>query len=246
MGHAQDVDSLKVKKDPKDKKVRYNIVPLPSYDPSTKFGITLAQVFTFNVDRSDSISPPSVFGTFFQATTNGSLLGGIGGTAYFNEDKWRINPQIAVARFHQKLSLGFPEAASARRKIFFVNLEGLRHIAYRIYFGLGYNYTKVVYEGRDEQSENQLALVGLLGGGGNHGIKYLLTQDTRDNVYYPYKGYYMGLRTEQFFKNKSQPAYMAYYIDYKHFFGLTPTEGKHVFGYRVLCRFLGGNPTEQN
>lgn len=229
-----------------EKKVTYNFIPMPSYDPSTKLGLTFANMFTYKVNQNDSISPRSMTGLGLQVTTNGSLLLGGGGMLYIDEDRWRINPQIIFGRLHQELDLGFPDLAQARRKFAVFNISALRLVYNRIYLGLGYSYKKVVYEGRDDESEEQMGQVGLLGGEGNHGIKYFITQDKRDNVNYPYNGYYAAVRVEQFLEAEKAPAYMSYVLDYRQFFDVGEKEGKHIFGYKMLSRFLGGNPQEQN
>lgn len=239
-------DSTIVKAKEEPLKFKYTFVPLPNYDPSTKFGISLVNMFTYKPNMKDTISPYSTGGIGIQFTSNGSMIGGFGNTLYLKEDRWRLTGQGVLGRVHQKLALGFEGGTSARRMIYVANVQALRKVYKRLYFGLGYSYRKVEYKGRDDQSTEELEQVGLLGGEGNHGIKYFLTQDKRDNIMYPYKGYYVGLRVEQYLKGDVATAYTANYLDYRHFFNTGMEEGKHMIAYRILSRFLGGDPLEQN
>ncbi|OIQ28802.1 MAG: hypothetical protein BM564_08540 [Bacteroidetes bacterium MedPE-SWsnd-G2] len=239
-------DSSSVAHKKERKKFRYNFVPLPTYDPSTKFGLSVVNLFTYYLNMNDTISPASSGGVGAQFTTNGSWVIGGGNTLYLNEDRWRLTGQVIYGRINQELDLDFETITDAKRIFSVVNLQALRKIYKRLYFGLGYSYRKVDYEGRDDLSQEQLEMRGLTAGEGNHGVRYLLTQDKRENVNYPYKGYYLGLRTEQYFANETSTDYMAHYVDFRHYINLSKRRGKEMIAYRVLMRFLTGDPQGQN
>lgn len=229
-----------------DLKFKYSFVPLPSFDPSTKWGISLTNLFTYKVNMNDSISPYSMGGVALQLTSNGSMMLGGGTTMYLNEDKWRVSVFGLVGRVHQDLDLEFGHDTRSKRLLYLINAQGLRQVYRRLYLGLGYSYRKVVYKGRNDEANEELQEIGLYGGEGNHGIKYLITQDKRDNVIYPYHGYYAAARVEQYLKSNIASAYLANYIEFRHFIDVGDQEGKHIIAYKFLGRFLGGDPLEQN
>lgn len=247
--NAQSKDTISSKKFDVEKersKVKYNLIPLPSYDPSTKFGLSLINMFNYYPNKNDTISPASSGGIGGQYTTNKSWSIGGGNTLYLNEDRWRLTGQAIYGRINQELELGYNDVTDAKRIISVINLQGLRKIYGHLYFGLGYSYRKIKYEGRNEESKLQLEEKGLLVSEGNHGIRYILTYDKRDNVNYPYKGFYVGLRSEQYLENKVATAYMAHYLDFRHFINVGTILGQQVVAYRVLGRFLTGDPQNQN
>lgn len=227
-------------------KLKYNIIPLPSYDPSTKFGISLVNMFTYYPNKQDTISPASTGGIGGQYTTNGSWSIGGGNTLYLNEDRWRLTAQAFYGQINQELELGYEDVTDAKRIITVVNLQGLRKIYKRLYFGLGYSFRKIRYKGRDDESQQELLEKGLLVSEGNHGIRYILTYDKRDNVNYPYKGLYFGLRSEQYFEGEQSSAYFAHYFDFRHFINVGEILGDDIIAYRLLGRFLTGDPLQQN
>lgn len=228
-------------------KTKYNFIPLPSFDPSTKFGLNLMNMFTYYPDKEDMISPPSSGGFGGQVTSNGSWMLGAGNTLYLNEDRWRLTGQFFYGQINQKLDLGFPSITDAKRIISALNLQALRQVYNKLYFGFGYSYRKVKYEGRDANSQKHLEALDLANGEGNHGVRYMLTFDKRDNVNFPYKGLYLAWRSEQYFEGETATAYFAHYLDYRHFFNVTKNNpGQQVFAYRIIGRFLTGDPQGQN
>ncbi len=230
----------------KREKCKYTFVPLPSYDPSTKYGISLTNLFTYKADKNDSISPYSMGAVGLQFTSNGSMMLGGGNTLYLNEDRWRLAAHGVIGRMHQDLDLGFGHDTRSKRLVYILNIQALRHVYKRLYVGLGYSYRKIEYKGRSDEASEELKEVGLYGGEGNHGIKYFITQDKRDNVIYPYRGYYAALRVEQYMESDVATPYLANYIDFRHFISVGQQAGKHIVAYRFLGRFLGGEPLEQN
>lgn len=227
-------------------KLKYTFVPLPSYDPSTKLGLTATNIFTFYPDKLDTISPPSMLAVGVQATTNGSWMLGGGGTVYLKNDTWRLNPQLIYGQINQELDLGNANLTDAKRVMTVVNLQGHRLVWNRIYLGFGYSFRKIDYRGRDSLSTVHLEDAKLTDADGNHGLKYFLTQDKRDNVNYPYSGHYAAIRAEQYFETGDATAYWANYVDWRQFINVGDIPGQHVIAYRFLGRFLAGTPQPQN
>ncbi len=243
--NAMNPDTTKVES-LKKKAYKYSFVPLPSYDPSTKFGVSFTNLFTYRINQNDTISPYCMGGVGLQLTTNGSITIGGGNSFYLNEDRWRASIFALYGRMNQKLDLGYDHETRARRIVYIFNIQALRNVYRRLYVGLGYSYRQIQYKGRSDGATQELKEAKLYGGEGNHGIKYLITNDKRENVIYPYKGYYAAIRVEQYFESDKATPYLANYLDFRHFINVGEKEGKHIIAYRVLGRFLGGSPLEQN
>ena len=62
IGYSQEKDSIPPEKFDHLKergKTKYNFIPLPSYDPSTKFGLNIMNMFTYYPNKEDLVSPAS-------------------------------------------------------------------------------------------------------------------------------------------------------------------------------------------
>jgi len=180
-------------------RVKYNFVPMPSYDPSTKLGLTAMNLFNYYPNKLDTISPASMGGIGLSYTTNNSWFVGLGNTLYLKEDTWRVTTRFIYGRMNQELDLGYENDTDAKRIMSMVTLKALRKIYKRLYMGVGYTFNKVNYEGNDATSQEELEDRNMTGKDGNNGLMYILTEDTRDNVNYPYKGFYVSLKVDQYF-----------------------------------------------
>ncbi|NME71996.1 BamA/TamA family outer membrane protein [Flammeovirga aprica] len=224
------------------KGVKFNLVPLPSYDPATKWGATLLGSITYYPSKGDLVSPPSMSGIGGNYTSNGSYFAGFFNDLYLKEDLWRINNFGMFGRANQIYKLSPDpsneeqalEQADVAINITMFNMMVERKIFSRVYAGLGYIYSGRQTEGRNEESNRLLEANGF----GNefintHGLRYALTYDSRDNVNYPYKGKYINVRMDQMLGENSQNIFTA---DYRQFF--TVGHISNVIAFQGFGRFV--------
>lgn len=229
-------------------KVKFRVIPMPSYDPSTKWGISLIAMANYYANKKDTISPPSMTGVTGFATTNGSWGTGVMQNYNFNEDKWRMNARIFYANINQELGLGQLGIADATRKMTIANASARRRVVSDLFLGLGYNFRSIKYVGRDSLSQGKLDTAGYNQRAENHGLKYFLTFDNRDNIFYPYRGWYLEYTLGQNFDNGQTPGndqFIEHLVDLRYFTSLNKNSD-HVLAAHMYGRFLSGNATNEN
>ena len=229
-------------------KVKYRAIPLPSFDPSTKWGLAMLLMANYYPTKLDTLSPPSMTGVMGFATTNGSWGTGLLQNLNIKQDKWRLTGRLFYMKINQVLELGDLGNANSTRNMAIASLTAKRRIFSDLFLGLGYTFKSIEYEGRDEQSQALLDLAGYNQKARNHGLKYLFTFDTRDNIFYTYRGYYIEYNLGQNFNNsstESQDDFLDNQIDLRYF---VPVNGNtdHVLASHFFGRFLSGNPTNEN
>ena len=251
-GHAQKGDSSLTKKKfdalEERSKVTYKFIPLPSFEPSTKWGISAIGMANYYPNKKDTISPPSVTGLGGNITTNGSW--GLGAFQKLNlkEDAWRFSGNLFHFQINQVLELGPLGAADAKRIMNIANLSAKKKIFKRLFVGLGYSFKRINYEGKEEESQGKLDLAGFSDKNINHGIKYILSYDTRDNISYPYQGILVDYTLGQYLKSKSSESandFLEHNIDIRQYITLF-SNNDHVLSWHLFGRFLTGNPANEN
>lgn len=229
-------------------KTKYRIIPLPSFDPSTKWGLFVVGMANYYLNKKDTISPPSGTNLFGNITTNGSWMGGVNQDFNFNQDKWRINVRAGYLSINQKLQLGEFGVADATRKIVFANTIAKRRIFNRVFLGLGYDFRSIQYEGRNEESQRLLELIGFANKAQNHGLKYFFAFDSRDNIFYAYKGIYAEYTLGQKFADASAEmnnAFLEHLVDFRQFLAIKQNSD-NMIAWHFFGRFLSGNPQNEN
>ena len=229
-------------------KVKYRFVPIPSFDPSTKLGLSALMMANYYADKTDTISPPSMSGVSVFGTTNGSWGGGLLQNYNFGEDRWRITARIFYLSINQILDLGPIGEADAKRKMIIANVNVRRQLWQDFFLGLGYNFRSVEYEGNNDEAEIILDLAGFNERARNHGLKYSLLFDNRDNIFYPYKGFYLEYSLGQNFDNPStgpEDGYLEHLLDLRYFTTINRNTD-HILAFHLFGRFLAGDPTNEN
>ena len=229
-------------------KTTYKFVPTPSFDPSTKWGITGIAMANYYIDKQDTLSPPSVSSLVGWATTNSSWGAGMVQTLNFNQDKWRLRANVFYGEINQDLEIGNLPEINSTRLMTIANVSGKRRLLKRLFLGLGYSFRSIEYEGRNDEADQLLEQLGFTDKVDNHGLKYFLNLDSRDNIFYPYKGVYVEYTLGQNFDNgtSTEPNdYLENLVDLRHFITLVHNTD-HVLAWHLFGRFLTGNPTNEN
>ncbi|QZT37951.1 outer membrane protein assembly factor [Halosquirtibacter xylanolyticus] len=229
-------------------KMKYRFIPLPSYDPATKFGLLLTNLFTYYPNKNDTISPPTTTGIFLMGTTNGSWFTGVAQSTYLDHDKWRLNGFFGIGGINQTMTLGTLGDADSKKQLAAINIDFQRNIGHQIFIGLRYSYRNINITGRDDTSEDKLKQAGFTGRTISNGLGIIGTADHRDNIFFPYHGFYVKYQGINYFANskgKGTDNYFANIIDYAHFFSLNE-ESSSILAYHFVGNFLSGDVTPEN
>ena len=229
-------------------KVKYRFIPIPSFDPATKWGLAGVYMANYYADKMDTVSPPSMSGISVFGTSNGSWGGGLLQNYNFKEDRWRLEARLWYLNINQVLNLGPLGNADATRKMLLANVMARRQVLNDFFLGLGYNFASVEYDGRDDESDIILDLAGYNQKARNHGLKYSILFDTRDNIFYPYKGLYLEYGLEQNFENNStdvDDGYLEHLLDLRYFTAISQNTN-HMLAFHFVSRILTGDPTNEN
>lgn len=237
--------------------VKLNIVPGPMYDPSIKFGLFIAPILTYYPTKGDLISPASQTSFYAMYTTNKSYIAGFNNELYLSEDRWRLRFRGGGGALNKDLSLYGVDAdgvldttsltiADAKQKVFQLDIYAMRKVVDNLYLGLGANYKKITIEGNDGKADTLVAANGLGSGSGNFGLQYKVDYDTRDNVNYPYSGYYVSYTGYQYFKSDGKENnYFNNTLQVMGFWSLKPNN-RHIIAGKFYSNILTGNPESTN
>ncbi|WP_211093181.1 BamA/TamA family outer membrane protein [Flammeovirga agarivorans] len=243
------------------KGVKLRVIPGPMYDPSIKFGLFVAPMLTYYPSKGDTISPNSMTSVYGMYTTNKSYIVGFNNELYLKEDTWRIRVRAGGGGLNKELSLYdysetpdgtlYPDTtklvgADAKQKVFQFDSYVMRRVIPHLYLGLGYNYKKVDFEGNNPESDTLVTVNGLTESSGNSGVAYKLDFDTRDNVNYPYSGYFVSYTGYQYFaSDEKNNEYLTNMIELMGFWSLNPTH-RYIIAAKVYGNILTGNPERAN
>ena len=179
----------------KTAKIRFTGLPTLGYNSSFGLQVGAIGMMIFNINRDDTISPPSSLNLMGFYTTNNSWFGLLNQRLYFNQDRWRITWAAGKGNVNfQFYSDEIPGSGgifidySTMALFGFISVS--RQIYDRFYGGLSIvgsklNTTFYLDEIIGNNPESGKSLVGL-------GIP--LAFDSRDNVYNSSKGWDVNLR----------------------------------------------------
>ncbi|MGL1889636.1 MAG: hypothetical protein OCD76_24185 [Reichenbachiella sp.] len=228
-------------------KTSYRVIPMPSYNQSTEWGISVMAMANYYTSSTDTVTRPSLTAVMGFGTTNGSWGTGVIQSLNLKEDNWRFSGRIMYLSINQELTLGELGKADATRLMQIVGIDGKRQIFKNLFAGVGYSFSGVQYKGRDQQSEDKLDQAGFLNNTRNHGISYSVLYDSRDKIYYPYKGilFIYGLG-QNFSSEEDKPNdFLEHNLDLRHYYALNGNT-RHMLASHFTGRFLTGNPTNEN
>lgn len=240
------------------KGVKLRVVPGPMYDPAIKFGIFLVPMLTYYPSKSDTLSPASITSLYTMYTTNDSYIVGLNNELYLKQDTWRLklgtgggglNKEITV--FDVKEGTNLPDTtkittADAKQTVFMFSTHIMRKVYKDLYFGVGYNYKKMDFKGNNARADSLVDVNNLSGSSGNSGIALKLDFDNRDNINYPYSGYYVSYAAFQYFESDGKDNdYLANLITLMGFWSLTPNH-RHIIGAKIYANLLSGDPEPAN
>ncbi len=175
-----------------------NFLGLPTIGYSQSYGLQLGAIgmLTFNVDKTDTLSPPSSLNLMGFYTTNKTWFGLLSQRLYFNQNNWRITWAAGTGDNNfQFYSDEIPGSGGVYIDYATTSLFGFvsasRRVYDQLYIGLSYsasslNTTFYLEEiiGSNPDTLKTLASTGIP-----------ITYDSRDNIFNPTRGYNINLRS---------------------------------------------------
>jgi hypothetical protein len=190
-----------------NKKVNFTIIPGPTANASQKIGFGVLPMIVYDIDRKDSLSPPSSTAALIYFDFYGSWMTAAQQTFFWNHNKWRAIVVVGYGQLRQKFfGIGRDTSVVTNNDSNYVwALENplmftatcYRKVVSHFYAGLEYNYSSIYMTGKDSASKAVMTQGGVdLGTTIQSKICPTFMWDNRDNIYWSTKGYYAGLNLQ--------------------------------------------------
>lgn len=171
----------------------FRFVPIPyiNYDRSLGFSIGAIPMAMYKVNPSDTVSPASISGLFGMYTSNESWFAMAFQMLFMKEDNWRFIGAAGLGSINFQFYLEAPVSSfiNYNTQADFLFLQAQRRIHKRIYGGVNMIWMDFSTRFGDIEQRQEVSLTG---------IGLVATLDTRDNVYYPYKGVFSNINYTSF------------------------------------------------
>lgn len=213
-------------------------IPIPAYNESIGWSIGLAVAGFYKVNQTDTISPESVTTLFGFYSENKTWIAGAFQKFHLSEDKWRVQFGGAVGEINFQTFASLPDWLGGGTFIDYTSdmtfalAQGSRIAWKRLYLGAKYRYmrSRTVFD-VDLPLDPEARTFSGLGA--------VATWDSRDNIFYPLKGYYVDFYT---LWNRdwlgSDQDYDIYYFEAS---GFREYRKNHVIAARIHSRFASGD-----
>lgn len=234
-----------------NKNMNFVIVPGPAYNSSTNLGFAILPMFTYNLNKKDSLSPPSSTSALIYFDFYGSWFLAARQNLYFDDNKWRMISSIGYGDLRTKFfGIGRDTAVVKNNQYVFINqktflfmLSGYRKIFSDFYAGLEYSYLNADLEGNDSSAIHEIKKVGLETG---HQIESQLSPsfvwDSRDNIFWSSRGFFstlnLHLANHLFFGDHDYFLINAFVNGYHC---LIPSTKKLILAWRVYVQGSWGD-----
>ena len=172
--------------DTSGKNFRFVPVPYINYDRSLGFSIGAIPLAMYRVNPNDTISPPSISGLFGMYTSNDTWFAMAFQAFYLKEDNWRLVGAAGLGSINFQFYVEAPISNYIKynTQADFVFLQAQRRIHKRIYGGLNWVWINFNTQFGEIEQRQKVSL---------QGIGIVASWDSRDNVYYPFKGVYSNI-----------------------------------------------------
>jgi hypothetical protein len=186
------------------KNINFTILPGPVYGPTEKLGFMVLPMIVYDLDKQDTLSPPSSSALMFYFDFYGSWYTAIKQSFYWNQNKWRAFISVGAGDLKLKFfGIGLDSVIVSNddsnyvwmhQKSFNVSAVCFRKIYKGLYGGLEYRYTLSTNEGADSLSSEKLVQSGFPPEQLNESVFVpAFIWDNRDNIFWSTKGYYASL-----------------------------------------------------
>lgn len=173
----------------------FKFLPVPYIDFNRSLGFSIGAVplAMYYLSKTDTISPASLSGGVgFYSTTN-SWFALQFNKWYFNEDNYRVTLAGGFGNINFQFFLDNPISPGYidyNTTADFFTFEIQRRAYKKLYLGVNYSYTKVNTTFDKNNVPTQVDFL--------NGLGAVASLDTRDNVYYPYKGFISDINYSAF------------------------------------------------
>ncbi len=215
----------------KKKNVNLALIPMVSFDLSKGFGIGAMASAFYNMDKKDTISPPSTTTLVIRYTTNGSWFGVIGQRLFLNQDNWRIGMGAGYVNNNFQTYSNVPGAEDVvvpyNTKMKFLAVIVRRRVYKRLYAGINLQLG-------DAKTEFDIDTSSVINAKQN-ALGLNLLNDSRDYIYYPTKGIQAGFSALFFTKwlgNEIAFPRFTGFFNYYH-----RLSEKNILAARIYTRF---------
>ncbi len=239
----EDQDKEKDKKKKEKKKDGVIPVALPFYGPETSGGIGWSILYYHNDDPKDEKRRPDELALYGAATLNKQFSVGISSDVYFQKELLRLTGRVDGSRFPDMFWGIGPKTKKYMKEPFTsttINVQPafMVRIFKNFYAGPAYQY---IFDHMNKRKRNKALILDFIAGSdgteiSGPGLKILW--DTRDNVFFPAKGFYAEIRLMAYRKEfKSEYNFSRMEIDLRWYQRIY---GDHVFGLQGIMRLHKG------
>lgn len=191
------------------KEIDVSILPIIFYLPETSLGLGTTVILTHNTKDRDStehrFKRNSNIQPSFAYTLKNQLLFYIPYELYLKDGKYRIDGELGYYRyFYNFYGIG-PNSKIENKETYDVNfprirINALRGITEKLFVGINYRFDLYDIVGLEPNGLVEALTIPGKEGGVTSLIGPLIRYDSRDNNFYPRKGYYATLSTSSSFK----------------------------------------------
>lgn len=167
-------------KQKEEKNFKFKPVPYLNYNRTGGFEFGAVPMAMYKVNKNDTISPESLTGLVGMYSTGGNWVAMFFQKFYLNEDKWRVSAAggfayVGFQFFFDEIGDFIDYNTDAQ----FLMVKAERNIFKKVYFGIraARARTTTAFDNLPQEKETIFNNVGLS-----------LSNDLRDNVYYPHSG----------------------------------------------------------
>jgi hypothetical protein len=187
-----------------NKNINFTVLPGPTSSISQSLGLVVLPVIFYDIDKKDTLSPPSSTALAIYFDFNGSWMAATKQSFYWNQNKWRASVSIGYGDLRLKffgigndtmiISNSRNNYVWTHQRSFSTTLTCYRRIFAGLYGGLEYDYASTDLAGADSMSNAVLNQNGITTG--SFIESFLIPSfvwDNRDNIFWSLRGFYAGL-----------------------------------------------------
>ena len=229
-----------------DRGTTFAVAPIPNYNSQFGFGVALVGMAFRKLDDHPE-TPPSTGMLLGYASDNGTWGAMLMGIGHFDGDAWRAAGGIGYFKlFYDFFGFGTDagtsgESIEIKQPVSFLLGQGLRRVSGDLYGGVRAQYVHSEFSVNSNTIPPELAqFAGLTGTVNSLGLAPVVQFDSRDNTYYPVRGWNSSLATTMSFDGfASDSTYQRTYgyLDFYHGWA----EGRQVLALGVDGCYVSGD-----
>lgn len=198
-----------------NKNFHFTIIPGPTGNSSTQFGFAILPMFVYDINQSDTLSPPSSTSALFFFNLYGSWLVALQQSLFWDDNKWRAVVSIGFGDLRSKYFGVYNGTELINNKDYswmdsreaIVTVTCYRKIYSGLFGGLEFLYHYVGQKGDDSLASEKMKADGVVVG--DESLTLFIPTfvwDNRDNIFWSTKGFYarLNIHTSRIFFGSSR------------------------------------------